>query len=107
MIICVAVLCICCIGCQKQNVEKSEKIIVEYGDDFSQIPLLNMENKEENLRSSQKYRLVFVMDPLCGACKNQLQIINSFRLFYEPYLEVSIVWENNVIEESILEQYDI
>lgn len=107
VIICIILLCICVIGCQKQSYEKSEKIIVGYGDDFSEIPLFNMENKEEYLKSSQKYRLVFVMDPLCGACKKQLQTINSFRMFYEPYLDVSIIWENNVIEDSILEQYDI
>lgn len=107
LIICIILLCICVVGCQKQSYEKREKIIVGYGDDFSEIPLFNVENKEEYLKSSKKYRLVFVMDPLCGACKKQLQIINNFRIFYEPYLDVSIVWENSVVEDGILEQYNI
>lgn len=110
--ICVILISICGLisGCQRQNNENNpmaDNRIIGFGDDFSKIPVINLENEQEYLNTSQKYRLIFVFDPLCGTCKRQLEVITYFKSFYEPFLDVSILWEDQVIETSILEQYDV
>ncbi|MBO1721087.1 TlpA family protein disulfide reductase [Extibacter sp. GGCC_0201] len=109
-IICIVLMfSLTCAGCKSGGDirQESKELIIKYGDDFSKIRLLDANNEEEYLTAKDKFRLVFVMSSACGTCKRQLETVEKFEKFYSQYLDVSIVWEDKIADESILKQNKI
>lgn len=109
-IVCIVLMfCIICAGCKSGGDigRESKEKAIKYGDDFSKIQLLNVNNEEEYLTANEKFRLVFVMSSACGTCKRQLETVEKFEKFYSQYLDISIVWEDKIVDKNILEQNKI
>ncbi len=102
----VILVCGCHYEGENKEDSKTEQILA-FGDDFSQVKLFDGNGEEAQLQESSKYKLVFVVDSLCGTCRKQLEVVERLQEFYEPYLSVSVVWEEKMLDENALKKYNI
>lgn len=85
---------------QKVYYNKGTEIILNYGDSFLDVPLLDWEQKNVDWEDkNQDYTFVYYLDKGCGTCVDSLTTINNIcNVYKEMNVANMIVWEGKTGE---------
>lgn len=86
------------IACYSKASKYAKEYILEYGDSFKEVKILDTRENSVNLEENMKeYTFVFYVDKNCRACLNSLETISQINKIYsDKYANVVILWENEI-----------
>lgn len=95
---CIITLIIITLLLHKVTAKEGNEIVLEYGDTFLDVPLLDSNGKAVDLQGYNKdYSFVFYLDKNCGTCIDDLTIIKRIIDVYEEMnVENMIIWDGEI-----------
>ncbi|PWJ49769.1 thioredoxin family protein [Faecalicatena contorta] len=87
-------LCVLGIGAVILKVKEKpdNEVFLQYGDSFSSVSCVALNNEKEKKNSAQKYKIVFYIDPYCESCIKSFTVAERMSSILSEDISVNILW---------------